>query len=72
MLSQQVKEAMFGLPNRTVKLKMQRVDGSVYDVVAMRHMTMTKEGFDEMHRRNVSVPYFSLCTCACVVCTYVS
>jgi hypothetical protein len=64
---QQVKEAMFGPPNCTVTLKMQRVEGSVYEVVAMRHMTMTKEGFEEMNCRNVSPSLAHyLCVCLCV------
>jgi hypothetical protein len=46
----QIKNAMFGPLNSTVKLHMQDKAGNMYDVTAMRHLILQREGFDHSPR----------------------
>eukprot|EP00293_Proteomonas_sulcata_P005804 CAMPEP_0184322838 /NCGR_PEP_ID=MMETSP1049-20130417/126880_1 /TAXON_ID=77928 /ORGANISM="Proteomonas sulcata, Strain CCMP704" /LENGTH=318 /DNA_ID=CAMNT_0026644111 /DNA_START=256 /DNA_END=1212 /DNA_ORIENTATION=+ len=46
-----VKDALFGPPNSTVLLKLQRPTGSLYEVRAMRHMAVTRAGTQALLKR---------------------
>ncbi len=49
-----VKDALFGPPNSVVLLRLQRPNGSTYDVQAKRHMAVTKAGAEAMHNQGRS------------------
>jgi hypothetical protein len=46
----QIKNAMFGPLNSTVKLHIQDKAGNMYDVTAMRHLILQREGLDHSPR----------------------
>ena len=50
MYKQQVRKALFGPPNSTINLQLRRKDGTTYNIIAMRHLAITKAGKEEAAR----------------------